>query len=190
MRLNSKQAGVIIASGISLAIIAALVFVGLYNDTTKQNLLLPNNSNQQSTGQLSHRNDSIESSTGTNFNSINSRYAKEFALPRDTLPNGIVVDHNGTVWTVGSKSHNLMSISSEGIKSYPIPVGGNQSNGLGLVWSMIEDKKDGSILFSGSDKNPVWRFHQSTHEFQSIGQLSTIPVKMKQDDYGNVWYTL
>lgn len=55
---------------------------------------------------------------------------------------------------------------------------------------MIEDKTDGSILFSGSAKKPVWRFDPKSYQFQSIGYPSGSPMQMKFDNNGNIRYTL
>ena len=116
-------------------------------------------------------------------------YIKEFQLPKDNFPNGILVDSNGTVWTVGTKSQSLISFNPEQQKaiSYRIP-SGSDGSGVSMVWTMAEGG-DGSIWFSGSGKNPLWRFDPQKESFESITALSASPINMKMDeDSGRIWY--
>lgn len=132
-----------------------------------------------------------ESTVNSDTNSaivIPSPYAKEFQLPKDSWPNGIVVDSKGSVWTVGSRSQSLISFSSNGIKSFVLP-GSDETSSI-MVWTMIADDKDGSIFFSGSAQNPVLRFDPKTEVFQVIGTPSAPPMQMEAGKGGNIWYTL
>jgi streptogramin lyase len=123
-----------------------------------------------------------------NTTSFNSPYITEYKLSNNTLPNGILVDSKGTVWTVGSQSRSLIAFTreEEKIKSYPLPNNGNGPSAL--TWAMAENK-DGSIWFSGSAGNPIWRFDPRTENFESIKSPSAAPIQMKVDENGNVWYT-
>ena len=115
-------------------------------------------------------------------------YVKEFQLPKDNFPNGMLVDSNGTIWTVGSKSNSLIAFYPEQRKAraYPFPSSGG--SGLGMVWTMAEDS-DGSIWFSGSGKNPLQHFDPQTGNFESISSPSASPIQMKLDkDSGRIWY--
>jgi streptogramin lyase len=50
--------------------------------------------------------------------SFSSPYVREYRLPSGSFPNGILVDRNGTVWSVRSQSHRLIAFTP---KSYPLP---------------------------------------------------------------------
>lgn len=121
---------------------------------------------------------------------ISSPYAKEFKLPDGTWPNGILVDSAGVVWAVGSKSHNLVSFDPESRESrfYPVQTPEGESAGSLMVWAIVEGK-DGSILFSGSGKNALWRFDPQTGRFESTASLAGAPMQMKVGDDGKIWYT-
>ena len=84
---------------------------------------------------------------------IPTPYVKEYTLPIGTWPNGILVDSGGTVWTVGTKSHTLISfdpingkvLSSYILKSQDFINDSKRSRtGVNMVWAMVEGK-DGSI---------------------------------------------
>jgi streptogramin lyase len=116
-------------------------------------------------------------------------YVREFQLPKDNFPNGILVDSNGTVWTVGAKSNSLIAFDPDQNKarSYLIPSG--DSSGFGMVWTMAEDIDDGYIIFSGFGEIPLWRFDPQTESFESIDSLSVAPIQMKFDqDNERIWY--
>ena len=178
----------IIVAIISASIVVAAAISLYYSQTTAP-------TQKPETGQQEQplTNANVGQSDTSNSNNsaivISSPYAKEFKLPKDSWPNGIVVDNSGTVWTVGAKSRMLVSISSEGLKSSrPIP-DSNETTSL-MVWSMLIDKTDGSILFSGSAKSPIFRFDPKTEVFQLIGSPSGSPMQIKTDKGGNIWYTL
>lgn len=116
-------------------------------------------------------------------------YVKEFQLPKDNFPNGILVDRSGTVWAVGSKSKSLIAFDPEEkrAKSYSIS-SGSDSSALAVVWTMAEDPNDGSIWFAGSGKIPLWRFDPQTGRFESISSPTASPIQMKFDDAGRIWY--
>jgi streptogramin lyase len=184
-KLPSKM---IIVAIISASIVVAAAISLYYSQTTAP-------TQKPETGQQEQplTNANVGQSDTSNSNNsaivISSPYAKEFKLPKDSWPNGIVVDNSGTVWTVGAKSRMLVSISSEGLKSSrPIP-DSNETTSL-MVWSMLIDKTDGSILFSGSAKSPIFRFDPKTEVFQLIGSPSGSPMQIKTDKGGNIWYTL
>lgn len=122
---------------------------------------------------------------------ITSPYAKEFKLPDGTWPNGILVDNRGTVWTVGATSHDLVAFDPESreAKFYSVQTLQGESAGNLMAWAMAEDK-DGSILFSGSGENPLWRFDPQTERLESISSLAAAPIQMKVDDEGRIWYSV
>lgn len=122
-------------------------------------------------------------------------------MPNGTWPNSILVDKSGIVWTVGTKSHTLISFDPKQgrvIASYPIPQDGqknatknnNVQSGVSMVWAVVQDK-DGSIWFSQADSpNPLWRFDPSTKKFESNHLVSAAPYQMRVDqNTGNIWYT-
>lgn len=168
----------VITIGTISAVIAAAAAIALY---------------AQIVASTTNENPSVTSSTieevkGNSDVVISSPYVKEFPLPNETWPNGILVDSKGIVWTVGSKSHALISFNPEQgrTKSYSVP--SSESSGFSLVWTMVEGK-DESIWFSGSGRDPIWRFEPRTEQFESIESVSAPPIQMEVDDAGNIWYT-
>jgi streptogramin lyase len=121
-------------------------------------------------------------------------------MPNGTWPNGILVDGNATIWTVGTKSQNLLRIDPKNgrlLASYPL----NNQDGLNknlkksrtgvmMVWAIVEGK-DGSIWFSQSDSsNPLWRFDIPTSKFEVFRSISGPPFQMRVDEKtGNIWFT-
>lgn len=144
---------------------------------------------RQSVNGIASNNMNSPQNNASSIYTISSPYAKEFSLPKDVWPNGILVDKKGTVWTVGAKSHSLVAFnpSNEKVKSYPIP-NSDEAVGLTMVWTMAEGN-DGSIWFSGSGRNPLWRFDPATEKFEAITSLSASPIQMKVDGSGRIWYT-
>ncbi|HYT41040.1 MAG TPA: hypothetical protein VEP90_01720, partial [Methylomirabilota bacterium] len=136
-----------------------------------------------------------------NSTHIDTPYIKEYSMPNGTWPNGILVDKNGIVWTVGTKSHTLLSFDpNQGrvIAFYPIPQESQKNatrtnsvqNGVSMAWALVQDK-NGSIWFSQADSpNPLWRFDPSTKKFESIRMVSEAPYQMRIDqNTGNIWFT-
>lgn len=139
-----------------------------------------------------------------NSTHVDTPYIQEYSMPNGTWPNGIFVDRSGIVWTVGTKSHSLLSFDpKEGriTASYLIPSGGKKSTaqynasssgqiGVTMAWTIVQDKK-GSIWFSQADSpNPLWGFDPTTKKFSSIHFVSAAPYQMKVDNTtGNIWYT-
>ena len=139
-----------------------------------------------------------------NSTHVDTPYIQEYSMPNGTWPNGIFVDRSGIVWTVGTKSHSLLSFDPKEGKitaSYLIPSEGKKSTaqyngsssgqiGVTMAWTIVQDKK-GSIWFSQADSpNPLWRFDPTTKKFLSIHSVSAAPYQMKVDNTtGNIWYT-
>lgn len=173
----------IVIAAVSIAAVAAGTAVYYYAQPSSP----ANISGQQQEAGKKEKSSSAElvvsesKSTGSAIVTPNP-YAREFQLPKDNFPNGILVDRNGTVWTVGAKSNSLIAFDPEQKKarSYPIPSG--DSSALGMVWTMAEDiDDDGYVLFSGSGKTPLWRFDPQTESFEPIDSLSAAPIQMKLD---------
>jgi virginiamycin B lyase len=136
----------------------------------------------------------------SNATIVQTEFAKEYPMPPKSWPNGIMVDRNGTVWTVGTMSNTLISFDpkKERIKSiYPIPEeplddtgteSKNQpSRSIRMVWSIVEGK-DGFIWFSQSGS--LWRFDPLSGNFRSISEIRNAPFQMKVDNStGNIWFT-
>ncbi|MDE1726981.1 MAG: hypothetical protein KGH89_06905 [Thaumarchaeota archaeon] len=122
-------------------------------------------------------------------------YLKEYSLPDNTAPNGLIVDKQGTVWVTSSKSDLLYSFdqNSEQLKSYEIKDGNtlyqNPGQNTTMVWTVVSDK-DGIIWFSPLGTKSVWRFDSTTGSFRSISSATGSAFQMKVDSgSGNVWYT-
>ncbi|MGH9955255.1 MAG: hypothetical protein ACREAS_02160, partial [Nitrososphaera sp.] len=116
-------------------------------------------------------------------------YIREFQLPKDNFPNGILVERNGTVWTVGAKSNSLIAFDPDQKKARSYLIPSDNSSGFGMVWTMAEDIDDGDVLFSGFGETPLWRFDPQTESFEPIDSLSAAPIQMKFDqDNERIWY--
>jgi streptogramin lyase len=139
-----------------------------------------------------------------NSSHINSPYIKEYSMPKGTWPNGILVDTKGIVWTVGAKSHSLISFDPKQgriVSEFPIKKNGLETTDIKspskeskiplVTWAVVEDKKDSSIWFSQADSpNPLWRFDPSTKTFDVIENISGAPYQMKVDNKtGDIWFT-
>lgn len=115
-------------------------------------------------------------------------YVREFQFPKDIFPNGMLVDSNGIVWTVGAKSNSLITFDPEQHIARSYPFSSSESSGFGMVWTLADDA-DGSIWFSGSGKTPLWRFDPQTANFESIRALSATPIQIKFDkNHERIWY--
>ncbi|MGA9153177.1 MAG: hypothetical protein WBZ36_21575, partial [Candidatus Nitrosopolaris sp.] len=131
-----------------------------------------------------------------NSTHIDTPYIKEFSLPNGTWPNSILVARNGLIWTVGIKSHTLISFDPKQgriVSSYPITTNKEETNqsskGFEMVWSIVEDS-DGSIWIPQGGSDPLWRFDPHTGKFQVIHSISVAPMQMKADQKtGNLWFT-
>jgi len=136
----------------------------------------------------------IPNGTITTFEAVRSPYIKEYSLPGDTLPNGILVGRDGTVWVAGSTSHTLTSFDSKSgkIKSaYEIKENDSSDDKPAslMVWSIIEDNEN-MIWFSQMGKNPLWQFNPETEKFTAYRSISAAPFQMKVDQKtGNIWFT-
>jgi streptogramin lyase len=155
----------------------------------------------------STRNESIKIDNNLPFynsSHINSPYIKEYSMPKGTWPNGILLDKKGIVWTVGAKSHSLISFDPKQgriVSEFPIKKNGLETTDLKspskeskiplVTWAVVEDKKDSSIWFSQADSpNPLWRFDPSTETFDVIENISGAPYQMKVDNNtGDIWFT-
>jgi virginiamycin B lyase len=187
--LQSRTSAIILGGAAVAAMVTIIaVAISMIPDISRND----QSSNSNNTGALSQEksdnNNKIANNTAS-F-SFSSPYVREYRLPSGTFPNGILVDRNGTVWTVGSQSHTLIAFtpSEEKIKSYPLPNSTTNSPNT-LTWAMAESKDDDSILFSGSRGAQLWRFDPTTHRFESISSLTALPFQIKLDQSGNVLYT-
>jgi streptogramin lyase len=136
----------------------------------------------------------------SNVTSLESQFVKEYPMPSGSWPNGIMVDRNGIVWTVGTMSNILISFDpgQEKIKSvYPIrekivdstdtKSKNKSSRTIRMVWSIVEDK-DGFIWFSHGGS--LWRFDPLSGHFNLISEVRNAPFQMKTDSStGNIWFT-
>jgi streptogramin lyase len=189
MRLQSRTSAIILgAAAVAAMIIIVAVAMSMIPNIARNNQSSDNKSsgifNQEKSDNNKIANNNVSSSSFT------SPYVREYKLSTGTFPNGILVDRNGTVWTVGSQSHSLIAFrpKEEKIASYPLP---NSSNGPDtLAWSMAQSKDDGSILFPGSGRIvQLWSFDPATQRFESINSLTALPFQIKLDQSGNVLYT-
>jgi hypothetical protein len=112
-------------------------------------------------------------------------------MPKGTWPNGILVAKNGIVWTVGTKSHTLISFDPKisRIKSLYSLTQGRTINTTYMVWTIVEDN-DGSIWFSQTGPDPLWHFDPKTGKLEVIHSISSAPMQMKVEaKTGKIWFT-
>jgi virginiamycin B lyase len=181
---------IVVIAAISIAAIVAGMAVYYY----AQLFSSANISGQEKEAEKTERSSSTELVVSESRNTSSAivtpnPYVREFQLPKDNYPNGILLDRNGTVWTVGAKSNSLIAFDPDQKKarSYLIPSG--NSTALGMVWTMVEDVDDGDILFSGFGETPLWRFDPQTESFEPIDSVSAAPIQMKFDqDNERIWY--
>ncbi len=142
----------------------------------------------------------LQTQVGKSIQVLHTPYVKEYSIPNGTWPNGLLVDSNGTVWTVGTRSQNLLKVdprNGQVLNVYPLKNQDSVSNnriksrtGVMMVWAMVEGK-DGSIWFSQSDSsNPLWRFDRNNSKFEIFQTISSSPFQMKvEKTTGNIWFT-
>ena len=123
----------------------------------------------------------------------NNPYIKEYSLPAETWPNGILVDKNGIIWIAGSKTDSLFRFDTiqEKTSSYPIRDENSQNHvttSSFMVWTILQNN-DGVILFSQLGTKSIWEFDPSTDKFTAFHSVSAAPFQMKSDKDGNIWFT-
>jgi streptogramin lyase len=172
--------------------VAIIIVVAATSIVIAQNY--DNSSISQKDGKKESSNQNIANDTIPTFEAVHSPYIKEYSLPDDTLPNGILVGRDGTVWVAGSTSHTLTSFDPKSgkIKSaYEIKENDSSDNKSAplMVWSIIEDNEN-TIWFSQMGKNPLWQFNPETEKFTAYHSISAAPFQMKVDKRtGNIWFT-
>jgi streptogramin lyase len=192
--MQSRMSAILLGAGaVAVMVIIIVVAISMIPNVSRNDQRSNNNSSSSGTfNQQKAENSKI--ATSNISSSFASPYVREYKLSSGTFPNAILVDRNGTVWTVGSQSHSLLAFtpSEEKIKPYPLP--NSSSNGFDtLTWTMAESKDDdnnnSSILFSGFGGAQLLRFDPTTHRFESISSLTASPFQIKLDQSGNVFYT-
>lgn len=123
----------------------------------------------------------------------NDSYVKEYSLPSDSAPNGLIVDKSGLVWTP-SKNGTLYSIDPRNgqMKNYEIKDGispyKNPGVNSAMVWAIVQDD-DGKIWFSSLGTTSIWRFDPSSGIFDSYRSNTGTPFQMKVAPNGKIWFT-
>lgn len=125
---------------------------------------------------------------------LDSPYITEYELLKDSAPNGITVDNNGTVWVVASNSSMLMKFDprNERFTEFKIPTDAT----LIMAWGMLADR-DNKIWFTDEKNNVIWQFDPATETFtnstlltkRSEQGLPAFPLQLTEDRTG-IWYTL
>jgi streptogramin lyase len=120
-------------------------------------------------------------------------YVKEYLLPSDSAPNGLVVDNTGLVW-VSSKNATLYSVdpASGQIKHYeiknPTTSHGNTGANSTMVWAILQDG-NGKIWLSALGTSSIWRFDPMIGSFESYLSATGAPFQMKEGNDGKIWFT-
>lgn len=189
--MQSRKSAIIVGvAAVAAMVIIIAVAIIMIPEALKKESQNPS-SNNNTSGAENEGEVGQEHKINTTTGSINSPYATEYKLLNGTWPSGIMIDGKGNVWTVGSESQALVKFdpTTGTVKSYPLPKAG-AAGSIGLVWTMVEAKEDGSIWFSGfGGKNALWRFDPGREEFEAVDSLSASPIQMKVDKNGNIWYT-
>lgn len=122
-----------------------------------------------------------------------NQYVKEYSLPADSAPNGLVVDDAGLVW-VSSKHATLYSVDPTNgmVKNYEIKNGAasleNASVNSTTVWAIVQDN-DGKIWLASLGTTSIWRFDPSSGTFDSYLSETGAPFQMKATKNGEIWFT-
>lgn len=119
-------------------------------------------------------------------------YVKEYALPADSAPNGLIVDKGGIVW-VASKNGILFSldpktgqINGHEIKSGAVQYGNLYANST-MVWTVIQGG-DGKIWFSPLGTRSIWEFDPTSGNFDSL-PVHGSPFQMEVGENKEIWFT-
>ena len=151
MRMQSRMSAIPLgAAAVAVMVIIIAVAISMIPNVSRNNQGSNNNSSSSETFNQQKKTQNIKiANNNTASSSFNSPYVSEYKLSSGTFPNGILVDRNGTVWTVGSQSHSLIAFtpSQEKIKSYQLPKSSSNTPDT-LTWTMAESTDDGSILFA------------------------------------------
>jgi virginiamycin B lyase len=190
-----------IAVVLTAVLIVCVILVSTFNNKREESQNILDGKTFALGGKIGNESNKIDTILILNKSThISTPYIKEYSMPNGTWPNGILVSKKtGMVWTVGTKSHTLLSFDPKQgkIRSiYFIPenrniiTNNNNDHNILMTWSMLEDN-NGSIWFSQEDSpNPLWQFDPSTEKFRSIQLISGAPHQMKIDKKtGNIWFT-
>ncbi|MGD2107284.1 MAG: hypothetical protein PVH93_06710 [Nitrosopumilaceae archaeon] len=124
----------------------------------------------------------------------NISYIQQYSLPKNTMPNGILVDKEGMVWIPDTKKPFLIKFDSNkgrvvGVYKISSDKASTEYEHDRMVWSILENI-DGSIWFSHSGDDPLWRFNPKTTKFEIFESPTYAPFQMKLDALrGDIWYT-
>ena len=120
---------------------------------------------------------------------IKGTYVTEYPLPPKSGPNSILVDANGTIWSVGSFSHDLYHLDPVAIKLYAYSISDENDISNRMSWSMVQDSR-GFIWFDQFGSRPLWRFDPSSGKFLSFPSVTFAPFQMKYNSKTDeIWFT-
>lgn len=118
-------------------------------------------------------------------------YVKEYSLPSDSAPNGLVVGNTGLVW-VTSKNATLYSVNpiSGQVKNYEMKnkSSGNVDLNYTTIWAIVQDR-DGKIWLSPLGTTSIWRFDPVSSTFDSYLTKTGAPFQMKSGNDGKIWFS-
>lgn len=132
---------------------------------------------------------------GNSASPNSNAYITEIALPTECeMPVGIAID-GAKVWYVSTKRGLLGSYDSAAgtfteyeIPSWPtrlLPFAAIPS--WSMSWTVKVDGSGGNVWFTDQN-NTIWRFDQSTQDFQSFKVPAKYPSLMDFDSNGNLYY--
>lgn len=123
----------------------------------------------------------------------NDPYLKEYSLPTNSAPNGLVVGKDGIIWIASSRNDTLFSFDPKitQLHSHDIRNGSmlyNVNRSPSMIWTIIEDES-GKIWFSQLGPKIIWRFDPKVSDFEAYHLDNGSPFQMKINKRGEIWFT-
>ncbi|MFL6372079.1 MAG: hypothetical protein ACJ70P_02990 [Nitrososphaera sp.] len=189
-KVSPTSKKIIIYGLVGIVVIAAVYFSVVSGGQPQSNGPATNTQNAESREQLFNQ-QFCGNATSPNSND----YINEVALPNECeMPVGIAVD-GAKVWYVSTKAGLLgaYDTSSGTFAQYEIPSWPTRSLPFTAVpswlmsWTIKLDGSGGNVWFTDQN-NTIWRFNQSTHDFDMFKVPAKYPSTMDFDSRGNFYF--
>jgi len=189
-RVSPSSKKIVIYAIIGIVVIAAVYFTAFSGTQQQSGGPASNPQTAESREQL------FEQQFCGNGTSPNSNgYIREVILPTECeMPLGIAVD-GSKVWYVSTKGGLLgtYDTSSGTFAQYEIPSWPTRTLPFTAVpswlmsWTIKLDGEGGNVWFTDQN-NTIWRFNQSTHDFDMFKVPAKYPSTMDFDSRGNFYF--
>jgi virginiamycin B lyase len=175
---------------IGIVAVAAVYVVMFSRSSPESSGPGPNNQNDEAMRQRFE-----EQFCGTQTSPNSNAYIAEVALPTGCqMPVGIAID-GSKVWYVSTKGGLLGSYDTAAgtFNEYEIPSWPTRSLPFTAVpswamsWTVKVDGSGGNIWFTDQN-NTIWRFNQSTHDFDMFKVPAKYPSMLDFDSNGNLYF--